>query len=269
MRVIKQCGIVAFISVAGLALAWTAGEPKPDARALLIRMAEFLAKSPNWCVTVHSSYDALQPDGYKVEWNDVNKVTLSRPDRLRVETERSDGAHKLVVFDGKQVTIFDESAKVYAQEATPGNLDAAVVHFVRDLKMRLPLAVMLMSRMPEELQQRVLFVKYVEKTTTLGNPADHIAAKTATVDFQVWITEGDRPLPLRVVLTYRNERGEPQFRAQFLDWDLDNKPAESLFAFTPPEGARKIPFAATLPGIAPRITALASRGSAARAKGGK
>ena len=224
-----------------------------------MRMASFLAKSPAWSVTLHTSYDAVQPDGFKVEWNEMRTVTLSRPDRLRIEGERSDGTRSLLLFDGKEITTFDETAHVYAKASRPGTVDDAVVYFVRDLGMRLPLAVMLLDNMPDELQNRVQFVKYVEKTTTLGAPAYHIAAKTATVDFQLWIAEGDRPLPMRVVLTYKNSRGEPQFRAQFSDWNLDIKPPNTLFTFTPPAGANKIPFIASLRGIAPAPQGLVGR----------
>src|SRR5215471_18756691 len=204
-----------------LAFSWAAIESKPDGRAMVMKMADYLAKSPAWSVTVHTAYDAVQPDGFKVEWNEMRKVTLKRPDGLRVESERSDGARSLVLFDGKTITSFDESGRVYAQTPHPGTVNDAVVYFVHDLGMRLPLAVMLTDRLPAELGQRVQAVKYVEKTVTLGEPADHIAAKTPTVDFQVWIAEGDRPLPLRVVLTYKHSRGQPQFRAEFSDWNLD------------------------------------------------
>jgi hypothetical protein len=259
---VKRFGAVPLMA-ASLVLAWAEGAHKPDGREVLMRMADFLAKSPTWSVSVLSSYDAVQPDGYKVEWNETRKVTVSRPDRLRIESQRSDGARTLVLFDGKNITTSDEGRHVFAQMPHPGSLDDAIVYFVHNLGMRLPLAVMLLSRMPEELNQRVEFVKYVEKTATLGTPADHIAAKTPTVDFQVWIAEGDRPLPVRVVLTYKNAPGQPQFRAQFSDWDLDTKPLASLFTFTPPDGSKKIPFAASLSNILP-----SRRGSASRMKGG-
>jgi hypothetical protein len=229
----------------------TASEHAPDAREILMRMANFLSKAPSWSVTVHTAYDTLQPDGSKIEWNDVRAVTLKRPDLLRVESERSDGARNLVLFDGKEITTFDESAHVYAQVLHPGSIDDAVVYFVHDLGMRLPLAVMLLSSLPTEFQQRVQSVNYVEKTMTLGTAAYHIAGKTATVDFQLWIAEGDRPLPVRAVLTYKDARGQPQFRAQFSDWKLDIQPPDSLFAFTPPAGAKNIPFAASLAKLAP------------------
>ena len=228
----------------------SAGGKTPDAEAILSRMAEFLSKTPRMSVTVHGSYDAVQQDGSKVEWNEIRKVTLSRPDRLRVDAERSDGARSLILFDGKNMTTFDESANVYAQAPQPGTIDETVIHFVRDMGMRFPLAVLLISRLPEELQNRVQAVDYVEKTTTLGAPAHHLIGHTSTVDFQLWIADGDKPLLVRALLTYRNAPGQPQFRAQFSDWDLGVNPPDSMFSFTPPAQAKQIPFASALPQMA-------------------
>jgi hypothetical protein len=255
------CGVAWMAAVGLVQTGVAAGGPPPDAKAILMRMADFLSKSPRMSVTVHSSYDALQAEGDKVEWNDVRKITLRRPNRLRIDTQRSDGARSLLVFDGKEITTFDESARVYAQASYPGSVDDAVVHFVRDLGMRLPLAVLLLGRLPSELEQRVQSIEYVEKTATLSAPAHHLAGRTATVDFQIWIADGDSPTPLRAVLTYKEAPGQPQFRAQFSDWNFDSHPPESAFRFTPPEGANKIPFAAALPRLA--------AGMAERKKGGK
>ena len=243
---------ISLITLSILPRLQAAVEPRPDARAIMMRMAEFLSKAQHMSVTVHGAYDALQPEGDKVEWNEVRTVTLSRPDRLRIDSERSDGAHSLVLFDGMQITTFDESGQVYAQAPQPGGVDETVVHFVRDLGMRLPLAVLLLGNLPAELQQRVQSVEYVEKTATLGAPAYHLVGRTGTVDFQLWIAESDQPLPVRAVLTYRNDPGQPQFRAEFSDWNLAAEPTDSTFTFTPPAGANKIPFAAALAQIAPR-----------------
>jgi hypothetical protein len=169
------------MAVAGLAQSGSdPGEP-PDAKAILTRMADFLLKTPRMSVTVHSSYDAVQPKVREVEWNDVRRVTPVRPDRLRIETQRSDGARTLLVFDGKEITTFDESARVCAQALHPGSVDDAVVYFVRDLGMRLPLAVLLLTRLPAELNEKVQSVEYVEKTATLSGPAHHLVGRTATV----------------------------------------------------------------------------------------
>jgi hypothetical protein len=46
------------------------------------------------------------------------------------------------------------------------------------------------------------------------------------------------------VLTYKRENGQPQFWANFHDWNFAPETPDSLFAFTPAEGAARIQFVA-------------------------
>ena len=234
------------VLVAGVAEA-QAPDAAPDARAILLKMGEFLGKTQRLSVKAITAYDSVQPSGEKVEWNEVRTLTLSRPDRLRMEAEKSDGARSLIVFDGKQITSYDEAGRVYAQAPQPGGVDDTLVYFVRDLGMRLPLAVFFLSRAASELDRRVQSVQYVEKTGILGAPAHHLVGRTDTVNFQLWIADGDQPVLQRIVLTYPSAPGQPQFRAHFSAWNLAPETADSLFTFTPPTDTNKIPFVATLP----------------------
>jgi hypothetical protein len=238
-------------------------EEPADADAILMRMAEFLAKTPRFSVNIQESYDTVQPSGQKIEFDETRQVTVSRPNGLRVEAAHSDGDKHVVLYDGKDITVFNPSQNVYAQVYKPGGIDAAVAYFLKDLNMRLPLAVLLVSRSPEELKRRTQSLDYVERTEIYGVPAHHLAGRTETVDYQVWVAEGTQPLPLRVVLTYKNAEGQPQFRAHFSDWNLSPEVQDSQFAFTPPEGARKISFLAQLSQVA------LQRGSAPEQTGGQ
>jgi hypothetical protein len=254
-------GTVSFLLAGGLAgaqqptpakkapAAAAATESQTQASAILTRMGEFLAGAKGFSVSVRGGYDAVQESGQKIEFGDTRKVTLSRPDRLRVEGERSDGTKTLVVFDGKEIVLIDRTSNVYATAPQPGGVDATVVYFVRDLGMRLPLAVLLVSQLPAELKDRVRQVDYVEKTSIDGAPTHHLAARTDTVDFQVWVADGDTPVPQRVVITYKQAKGQPQFWAQLSDWNLSPAIDDSTFVAKPPEGAQKIAFAAQLPRI--------------------
>jgi hypothetical protein len=188
----------------------------------------------------------VQKSGQKIEFNESRKITLARPDRLRIEGERSDGAKSQAVFNGKEITLVDGANNVYATAPQPGNIDHSVVHFVSDLGMRLPLAVMLLTRMPSELETRVKTVDIVEKATVLGRPTHHLAARTNDVDFQVWVADGDQPVPLRVVITYKKSPGQPQFWAQFSDWNMAPAVNDATFAAQIPAGAQKVAFAAQL-----------------------
>src|SRR5262249_6825764 len=116
----------------------------------------------------------------------------------------------------------------------------------RALGIRVPLAVFFVSHAGTLLDRRVKSVEYVEKTGILGAPAHHLVGRTDTVNFQIWIADGDQPLPQRLVLTYPKAPGQPQFRAQFVDWNVAPEAADTVFAFAPPAGANRIPFAAAL-----------------------
>jgi len=218
-------------------------ESQHEAAALLQGMARHLAGLQAFTVNSRSGYDVVQASGQKIEFGESRSLTMARPDRLRVEEVASDGARDLALFDGKTVTVMNADANVYAQAPQPGSVDDALVYFVRDLRMRMPLALLLTTRLPDELPQRIKSIDYVESADIDGVPAHHLAGRTESVDFQFWITQGEHPLPLRVVLTYRNATGQPQYWADFSQWNVAPKLAADAFRFSRPQDARQVPFA--------------------------
>ena len=140
--------------------------PNP-AMEQVMRMANFLAQLKQFSVTLESGYDVVQESGQKIEFGERRKLTVARPDRLRVDVERSDGDKSMTVFDGKSVTVFAPKPNMYATAEMPGDIDGAIIHFVRDLHMRLPLALMFVTSLPRELEQRDLSADIVETSTPL------------------------------------------------------------------------------------------------------
>lgn len=212
----------------------------------LMETARFLGKTNRFSVSMRVSYDVVQEDDEKIEFGEQREVLLQRPDKLRIVETASDGEGERVLFDGKTITVFNGDAKVFAQTAQPGTIDDSVVYFVRDLHMRLPVAPMLLTGFADDLQRRITSIDYVGRTSFLGKPAYQIAVRSAQVDFQMWISDAPQPLPLRVVITYRSEPGQPQFRADFSKWNLTPSIGGGDFTFTPPSDARKIAYAAQL-----------------------
>lgn len=225
----------------------TAQAEPVEAREILLRMARYLAGTPRFSVNIMAGYDALQPWGQQIEFGERISIDVSRPKGLRVESTGSDGRRHGLFYDGRTITTYSPAENVYAQTAKPGDIDTAIGYFLTDLQMRLPLAALLLHRFPDEIGKRSQVVDYVEKTELFGAPAHHLSGRTDVLDYEVWIAEGAQPLPQRIVLTYRDAPGQPAFRAQFSDWNLTPQ-APVDFSFTPPAGARKIAFAAQLPG---------------------
>ena len=238
--------LLALSAAPALAAEKTTGAPsaekEPEAMAILLKMANFLAKAPAFSVTQRSGYDAIQSDGERIEFGEKRRMLLQRPDRVRVEVQRSDGDKGLVLFDGKGITAYKADDNVYARAEIPSNVDDVLVYLVKNLNMTLPMARMFQTSFPEYLEKQITSVDYVEEDYLFDVPTDHLAARSAEVDLQIWIAQGKQPLPRRIIITYKNAPGEPQFRADLSDWDLSPKMAANAFTFKPPKGAEQIPF---------------------------
>ena len=232
--------LLLFLSYLAPAAAQEPVEPLVDPESMIIlqRAAQHMADAARFSVTIRDGYDVVQANGQKIEFGDQRQVLVNRPNQLRVDIERSDGKQSTVVFDGKNLTAYDHANNVYAQSAIAGDVDAAIKHFVRDLRMRLPLAMLLVRQFPTDLKRRVQQLDYVEETVSRGVPSDHLAARGADVDFQIWIAQGEQPLIQRVVLTYKLEEGAPQFWAEFSDWNFNPAVPASKFEFQPPADAQ-------------------------------
>ena len=221
-------------------------ESQERAREILMDMARYLSGLPAFSVRVASNYDVVQPSGQKIEFGEARKLVVQRPNRMRADTERSDGARTSAAFSGSEIMLVDTANKIYASTPQPGGLDESILYFVSDLKMRFPLAMLLLARLPVELERRVRGVDYVETSYLSGVPSHHLAVRGDSVDFQVWVRASDSPLPLRVVITYKNEPGQPEFRANFADWNTRPGITATTFKLQPPQGAQKVVFAAQL-----------------------
>jgi hypothetical protein len=212
------------------------------AAARLDAMASFLSKASRLRVTLDTTHDAVQDTGQKVEFGETRIVTIRRPDRARVETTRRDGARRGFLFDGTQLAVFDVDQKVYATAPKSGTLDAAFEYLTGDLGMRMPLAELFASGLPEEVKKLRRTARWVGTETLDGVVTDHVAVRGDTADIQLWIASSGDPLPQRIVITYRLAEGQPQFSAKLNDWDLAPEVPDALFAFAPAAGAEKIPF---------------------------
>lgn len=219
----------------------TTAELDLEARAILMEMAAFISRAPAFSVTLRSAYDAIQEDGQYVEFGERRHILLQRPDKLRVETVRSDGEHNLVLFDGEKITGFKADDNIFAQVENPGTIDETLIYLVRDLQFKLPLARMLHTGFAQQLEKMITAVSYVEENVLFDVVTDHLAVRAENIDMQLWVAQGDEPLPRRIVITYMNAQGQPQFRGDFTDWSIEPKVAADSFTFTPPADAEKVP----------------------------
>ena len=212
-----------------------------QAMDILQNMAKTLAEAKQFSLTLHSSFDAPQKNGQMIEFGAVRNIQVKRPDNLRIDLQRSDGKQRTLIFDGKQIIVHNKTGNVYSKAEKVGSVDDAVKYIVSILNIPIPLARMFLTNISDEIEQLVDEIDYVELNILTDVPTYHLAVRSRDVDFQIWIAKGNEPLPKRIVLTYKKFKGEPQFRADFSDWNFSSKAAKGPFAFTPPKNAEQVP----------------------------
>jgi hypothetical protein len=100
-------------------------------------------------------------------------------------------------------------------------------------------------------------------STIKGAPCAHYAFRQPDVDWEIWIEEGQAPVPRKLVITTTSEKTQPQHTA-VMSWTLGARLDDQMFAFTPPPDAQRIDFAV---GSAAALPAQ-RQGRAAPRKGG-
>lgn len=234
--------------VANSTIAASAEDPDIDqqAMAIMMKMADFISKAKSFSVTIDSGYDSVQDNGEKIEYGSIRKLIIDRPNRAREDVEQRDGTRADFIFNGKEIFFYNAKDNVYGRIEIPGTVDDAIEYFTEELDMRLPLSELFLVDLPTILREDVLILDYVDMQKIDSANCDHLAARTDNIDFQVWIEQGAKPLLRRVIITYKNASGQPQYRAELSDWDFSPKISDSFFTIKPPKGAEEIPFAALM-----------------------
>lgn len=167
-------------------------------------------------------------------------VVVRRPDRLSVHTVGDDGATGMD-YDGKTVNIYRIDTHKYISIPVTGDLEQMFKTVAQRLDVDFPLADFLAIAPDKAFLAGVTTGHEVSTVMINGVKARHLLfTQPPGIELELWTEEGERALPLRVIVTYRSLPGEPRFIAELSDWNLNVTPADSEFVFTPPADATKI-----------------------------
>ena len=75
-----------------------------------------------------------------------------------------------------------------------------------------------------------------------GVKTTHYAFREPEVDWEVWIQDGDQPLPRKLAIVDRTDPAHPTFTSR-LSWTVNPTLNDSDFTFTPGADSKKIQLA--------------------------
>ena len=214
---------------------------EPQAVAILKRMTDYLAGLKQFSVETRSSIDAVLTSGQKLQFDNGATATVQRPNKLYAR-RKGDLLNQAFYYDGKSLSLINPDDRYYATVAAPGTLEEMLDFAKAKLGVFIPAGDLLYKNAFELLTQDVKAGFIVGKGIVDGVRCDHLAFRGPEVDWQIWIEEGAKPLPRKYLITSTQDPGSPQFTILMSDWNTAPQLTDFAFAFTPPQGARKIDF---------------------------
>jgi len=211
----------------------------PEADRLLRQMAEYLAGLQTFTVQNFAVDEKTLKSGEKIQVTSDSDVAVQRPNHLR-STQRGRGEGLGLWYDGKKMTVACKVNNSYETVDAPADIDATIDKMRKYFKIDAPGADLLYSRPYDILTEQVVSGRFVGRETIQGTPANHLAFQGEDVDFQLWIQDGNQPVPLRFVITTKTVKERPQFTVQLSNWNLQPKLSDADFAFPAPSGAKAI-----------------------------
>ena len=211
----------------------------PQAETILRRMGDCLAQAQFFSVSAEIWQDIQLASGQQVQAGRTVELQVRRPNRFHAEV-RSTRRNRALFYDGQSLTLLNRIQNFYGSIAAPATLDEALDVASDQFGIAMPLEDIIVSDPYQSAMRKVTSGIYLGPVTVVGVPCEHLAFSMGKVDWQVWVEQGARAVPRKIVITYKDEEGTPEYMALFSNWDFQTKLPDYLFNFEPPTGTAKI-----------------------------
>lgn len=237
---IVTVAMVAAIAVPSAVHAEMATGVNPAATQMLKSMTDYLGSLQQFSVHTENTLEDLLDSGQRVDIDVSANVIISRPNKLRAE--RKGVVSQTFYYDGKNLTLHDPDVNVYATESAPGTVEETLDFARESLGLMVPVADLVYRNNYALLMQDVISAVIVGKAVINGAECTHLAFHRPDVDFQVWVREGEQPLPCKYVVTDTSTPALISISTVMSEWNVAPAVTDDSFTFVPPEGAMTITF---------------------------
>ncbi len=211
----------------------------PQVVAKLVDMGEHLRSLPRFQVEAEVDRDIVLDSGQKLKMHSVNTLQVEGRDRLFA---RSDGDERTREFyyNGKKLTQYSPFLKFYTTVDAPGTLGEMLHQVEQYYGVQLPMEDLFLFGSDQAQLDALTGAAYVGPASIKGRLCDHLAFRQEHVDWQLWITREEKPLPCKLVITTTDDPSFPEYMAVYA-WKLSATFKPSNFTFVPGKGDVPIP----------------------------
>jgi hypothetical protein len=213
---------------------------EPEADKVLHAMAAYVGGLKTFTADYDVDDEVVDTKGQKLQYSASGSLAVERPGKLKV-SRKGAFADVEMTFDGKTISILGKKLNVYGQIESPGpTIDEAIEEVRTATGFDAAGADLLVADAYAALTEDATEGVVVGTGIGGGVECDHLAFRNPRVDWQIWVTKGDQPLPLKYVITTKWVTGAPQYSLRLHGWNVAPQIDAVQFTFTAPEGARKL-----------------------------
>jgi hypothetical protein len=221
---------LAFALVVLIPISSSAADPASlSIDGILRSMAQTLGGSTSMTVHVEKMFDDVLASGPKVQYSGALDIAVRRPDRLYV-SYGDDLSAKEVWYNGAEFVLVDHRNGLVGSLPAADTIDATLDVVAEEYDVRMPLAELISSDVYENVQRNDFAMSYIG----LHDVAGMLAGERTHA--QLWVDAGESALPLKMVVTYVDEPGEPQQIFRFTEWNLTAELPDEVFEPERPDG---------------------------------
>jgi hypothetical protein len=201
-------------------------------------MGAYLVSLKRFEVSTELTGELVLADGQKLSHNATADMDVDRPNRMHVLIKSARSQRELF-YDGKAVTLYTPAQKYYSTVEFTDTIAKLIDRLEERYRIQLPLQDLFLWGTPAAPLDKIESAMNAGQDFVGDDLCDHYAFRQGSIDWQIWIMTGGKPLPRKLVITNRADDARPQ-SVSMIDWNLKPSFKETVFKFTPPKGAKKI-----------------------------
>ena len=210
----------------------------PAAVQALKDMGAYLQSLRRYEVSLDLTGERVLQDGQKLMHSASADLDVAHPNRIKAATTTAT-SRRVLYFDGKKVALQFPDTNYYSTVDFSGSVADLVERLKANYGVELPAADLFAWGTPAAPFNDLQSAMNAGQAIVGGTLCDHYAFRQAGIDWQIWLTTGSNPLPLKLVVTSLADDARPQSITEF-HWNLKPTFQDSAFSFKPPAGAKSI-----------------------------
>src|SRR5215813_1246472 len=172
-------------------------------------MGAFLQTLKRFWVSTELTGERVLADGQKLQHTATANMDVERPNKLRALMHSARSKRELI-YDGKTVTLYTPAQKYYSTVAFADPIGVLVKRLQERYAVEVPLSDLFVWGTPDAPLDKIDSAMNAGQDFIDNDLCDHYAFRQGKIDWQIWITAGNKPLPRKVVVTYRGDEARPQ-----------------------------------------------------------